>query len=251
VNQKEAAIERRRIAALPFPEQQRALWGMVVQLEPLVRSIARRFSERTDDDLQDARLAVYDAVRRWDPDRGGGLNQQASWAFFRRVWHRRCKDGIHVPSWLASNLRSARWRHGAGPGATLDDLAALEGIEPVAFAVAWWATSGRSPVDDGGRDEHRAWDNLVARGVGWSADGPILVEHAPESAGELADLRVVEKAMEKLSERERDCLLRVVVGGEKLVDVGKSHGLSRERVRQIVTKALYRLREACNPQAGG
>jgi RNA polymerase primary sigma factor len=83
--------------------------------------------------------------------------------------------------------------------------------------------------------------------------GDILDDNTPESdticAGqevkELLD-ELLDKSFEHLDERDRDIMKRRYglkgIKPETLVDIGRSHGLSKERVRQIISEVLHILK---------
>lgn len=53
-----------------------------------------------------------------------------------------------------------------------------------------------------------------------------------------------------LRERDRDMLARRMAG-ETYLEIGKRHGASKERVRQLIERSLDTLRKACHAEKGG
>jgi RNA polymerase primary sigma factor len=61
---------------------------------------------------------------------------------------------------------------------------------------------------------------------------------------EVAD--VLNKAMDCLTDREREVIDRHVTGEESYEEIGKSWDVTKERIRQIEAKALRKIRDSKN-----
>lgn len=173
----------------------------------------------TNDILQHCRVAMWDAMRRFDPNKGfnfstyyyyyarKGLEQYLRDANFgqvripahaRAAYHKDPKyteliDGVHVCS-LDTTLES--YESEITLGETLEDPNALTGLEYI---------------------------NITSN-------------HAD-----------IKKALQCLSAREMSCVIQYfgLDGGGKrtLEEIGQQYGVTRERIRQIIKRALEKLRE--------
>lgn len=84
--------------------------------------------------------------------------------------------------------------------------------------------------------EKLAWPyNLVAEVFGSDDElnGVELTEDQVEG---------IEYAVETLTDRERDCILRYYRDGATQDGIAKEHGVTRERIRQVIGRAIRRLR---------
>jgi RNA polymerase sigma factor (sigma-70 family) len=74
----------------------------------------------------------------------------------------------------------------------------------------------------------------------------------PPDIAIVADMRRhVASALWQLSRRERVIVIRRILRGELLTDIGKRYGLSKERIRQIVEETKPRLRELLGKDSMG
>ena len=80
------------------------------------------------------------------------------------------------------------------------------------------------------RDEDRLMHEVIA------SDAP----HAEELLSEKRRVSVLDE-LDKLSPRVKDMIVRSIFNEESLSDIGKSHGISRERVRQLRDAGLKKL----------
>lgn len=82
---------------------------------------------------------------------------------------------------------------------------------------------------------------LDLRSAEWNLGG---MEYDPPSAEQDVGARVeAETLLGKLDERARDIVRRVVMYGQTQREAGRAHGVSGERARQIIEKALATMRE--------
>lgn len=84
--------------------------------------------------------------------------------------------------------------------------------------------------------EKLAWPyNLVAElfGTDDELNGVELTED---------QVKGIEYALETLTDRERDCILRYYRDGAILDGIAKEHGVTRERIRQVIVRAIRKLR---------
>lgn len=71
-----------------------------------------------------------------------------------------------------------------------------------------------------------------------------LYEDTATIQNELSEdrLRGIEHALETLTERERDCLVKYYRDGRSYKDIAKDYQVTQERIRQVIAKALRKLR---------
>lgn len=121
------------------------------------------------------------------------------------IWRRLMRD---APTMQIVRVTQKAWiRH------LRDGLEALDQAE-------WPTTAWGQPVD-----------------IDWlEDDGPALVDQR-------LDMEVVWRAWGRLSSRERQLLRLRVLDGEKLEDVGRRFGFTKEAARQNQRKAIVKLRE--------
>lgn len=115
-------------------------------------------------------------------------------------------------------------------------------VDRVIDLLAWGRdhVSLDSPVDE---DGDTSLGDLIARD---SAPGPDLEMLDHDARDQLLAL------VDRLEEREAD-IVKARYGlldgrQQKLADIGKRHGISAERVRQVERQAIARLREIADPE---
>jgi RNA polymerase sigma-32 factor len=239
--------EERRLIASFRTGSSAALHHLVHSHMPLVRSIARRYrgQARHDDDLiAEGRLGLLQAAQRFEPERGVRFAVYAAWwvrAFVRRyaLDNRRI---VRAPSTrmgrkLASKLPSTmqKLRQTAGREVSDEELAGvLEAPVEEVSSVRLALSTPDLMLDD----EASRIGSLVDPGA------------SPEQeAAEREQLRRVREriahALEFLSTREREIVVRRYLDddGATLATLGAHLGISRERVRQLESRARDKLRE--------
>jgi RNA polymerase sigma factor (sigma-70 family) len=225
--------------------------GLMVELTehhlPLVQFIVNdwRWSAVDVDDLiQQGNLGLWRALYTFEPEKGG-FSTYAHWWILARITRYIQVDGdLHSTSSLAGRAEmyeeALDWRRLSQPAAGWTDVAAWFGdkVERVKTTVELKAlVQGRC-----------SWEEL---------DEEVQPRaHALDPAGALAtqaDAVALRRALVQLEPREQEVLgLRFGLGGEdgaKLSAIGLALHLSRERVRQIETKALERLRSLIEGRA--
>ncbi len=214
----------------------------------LVVSMARRYLGRgvpLADLIQEGNLGLMKAVDRYDPDRGFRFSTYAIWWIRQSVARAISDQGrtIRLPAHLVENL-------GKIEKATRRLTQEL-GREPTQKELA----------EEMGLEDDRVSDILQMAGEPVSLEAPVGSEdtsllgefiedldaaHPPAIASESLLGEQVEEALASLSEREARVLrLRFGLEGGRphtLEQVGEKLGLTRERIRQIQTQALRRLR---------
>ncbi|MFW5921433.1 MAG: sigma-70 family RNA polymerase sigma factor [Polyangiales bacterium] len=218
----------------------------------LVMAVARRYARRGvafDDLVSEGALGLMEAVQRFDPTRGTRFGTYAAWwvhAYVRRYAYANRRI-VGVPA--TRNARKVVWalrraraeiQQKTGRDATRDELAEALGVGPADIEMVEGVLAGRDvPI---GPVEH-AMDPPTA--------APTPEDEAADRQAQSRAQEEVREALAQLSEREREIVRRRLLedDAETLTMLGRSFGISRERVRQIQQRAHGKLRESLRPAA--
>jgi RNA polymerase sigma factor (sigma-70 family) len=224
---------------------------LIRRLLPLVHSTARRY--RTEgleqaDLLQEGIVGLLRALQRFDPDRGVPFAPFATW-------------------WIRQSLQEARsdfMRPMRLPPKALRQLSQLKSEHQRIFQGERRSAKIGELADRTNIELHQAESLLSADARSRSLDEPI--DNAEGELGTLGDLledplsaaayedvvdavagEQLRALLARLTERERE-VVQARFGfdapAEKLSEVGERLGVSAERIRQIVERALAKLRHA-------
>ena len=214
----------------------------------LVVAIAKKYrgysSLELSDLIQEGNLGLMRAVEKYNYRRGVKVSTYASWWIRQSITRAMADLGrmIRVPGHMAQTARKVHHersklhqQHGCEPGAA--EIAARSGIAKAhveqALSLVQEPTSLDIPIGDEDGDATLA--DLI--------EAPDAVN--PHTAAESAALRdcVAEVLAELTPREERILRMRFGIGmpDHTLGQVGKSFGVTRERIRQIEAKALQKL----------
>jgi RNA polymerase primary sigma factor len=216
----------------------------------LVSTLARRYHHPTLsflDLFQEGSLGLIRAVEKYEPERNVKFSTYAAWWIWQQLGRAADTQGqmirtpVHWSQFRRRLNRDAQGLAGENEGpVSRHDLAAAEGLDRARFetmAQAFHFVSTDAPVSD---DDERPLESILP------ADGMEPEDHVVH-----ATLREhLEQALAQLPPREGS-ILRQRFGFEDddartLDEIGVQFGVSRERVRQLETRALRQLKEVCS-----
>ena len=213
----------------------------------LVVAIAKKYRGHSSLDLsdliQEGNLGLMRAVEKYNYRHGVKLSTYAVWWIRQSITRAMADQGrmIRVPVHMAQTARKVHrersklhQQHGREPGA--DEIAARSGIAQAqveqALSLVRDPTSLDIPI---GEDGDATLADLI--------EAPDAVN--PHTAAEAAALRecVAEVLAELTPREERILRMRFGIGmpDHTLEQVGRTFGVTRERIRQIEAKALQKL----------
>lgn len=242
--------EERELALRRISGDEAARQRMITCNLRLVISIARRLTGlglSLEDLIAEGNQGLMKAVDRFNPDAGASLSTYATW-WIRQSIHRAIENHgrtIRLPSHILTETRQLR--------TATSELAQRLGREPDEVEVA-----GHLRISGRRLASLRAASLPMMELDAPTPDGRALHETLAEedsSAGdpyEVAcqgcDSERVEKVLGKLPARLRTIIeSRFGLGGHApvtLSDLGKTLGVTRERVRQLEARAMALLRQA-------
>lgn len=219
-----------------------ALDQMVAGNMRLVLSIARRYPDgnlNLHDRLQEGALGLMRAARKFDPDRGFSFATYASY-WIRATIDRAIQENEHpvsVPHNVVAAIRRLRRVASMSDKALTDaevDAVLQMGVRTsAALQVMSYVTV---PMDAPAFPSLGGGDVLMSEVI---ADESV---ENPEAITLDRDVWVALRKCHNLNAREYK-ILSQYVSGDTYADIGLRHGLSRERVRQIIIKVVDLLRE--------
>lgn len=193
--------------------------------------------------VQEGCQGLLAAAMRYDYHRGYRFSTYAVWWVRRAILRALSQQStlIHLPREADDHRRRIseaiqRWRENRGRVPTTAELADELGMEPEQVRCLQDLLHEPVSVDHPLEDREKMADYLEDR-----------ISPAEEKAYEEDTRRRIESALQNLDDRERTIIsLRFgLYDGEPqtLEDVGRIFGVSRERIRQIESRALKKLRE--------
>lgn len=207
----------------------------------LVATLARRYHHPTLtflDLFQEGTFGLMRAVEKYEPARGVKFSTYASWWIWQQLGRTADTQGALIRTPVHWNQLRRRVGRASGDDATRsEEIAEAEGIESERFATMTQAFHFVST--DAQTDDDRPLESVLPAMI---ADPESQVVHTV--LGER-----LEAFVEVLPPRER-LIVRQRFGldgeaAQTLEELSAVLGVSRERVRQLETRALARLRKAC------
>lgn len=249
-----STLDRRRLQRV-IDQGRRAREDLTNANLRLVVSIAKRYTKVSmplADAIQSGNIGLMKAVEKFDYTRGFKFSTYATWWIKQAIARAVAEESrnIRIPTHAMENInRALRVRR---------ELTQLNQREPTMIEIA--NALGESP------ERVAEYFRLAAdttsldqptRGDGDStvADLIAATDAVDPSGGlELDDMReAMRTVLNELPEREREVVkMRFGLGAEQgatLEEVGQAFNITRERVRQIEVRTLYRLRHVASGRA--
>jgi RNA polymerase primary sigma factor len=245
-----ACSKKRRVELEAFSEDGiQARDHLIKANTRLVVSVAKRYIGRGVpflDLIQEGNLGLMKAVEKFEYQRGFRFSTYATWWIRQTITRSIADQGrtIRVPVHMVDRIRllykaTHEMEQRLGRVPTIEELATQLDTTPVKvdwmLRVSWLPLSLESPINDDGEDSE----------LGMFVEDQITPTPAQSTYTKLLKEKV-EQVLNTLPPREAR-ILKLRFGMEDghpytLEDVGQKFGLTRERIRQIESKALRRLR---------
>ena len=235
-------------------EGERALQEFVAANLRLVVSIARKYGRSAMpmlDLVQEGNTGLIRAVEKFDYIKGFKFSTYATWWVRQAITRGIAQQArvVRLPVHVVEELnqvtaarRNLERQLGYDPEPAEIGLELGMDVDRVIDLMAWGRdhVSLDSPVDD---DGDTSLGDLIARETQPGPDNQVI---SAETRGLIASL------VGHLGDREAD-IVRARYGlldgrQQKLADIGKRHGISAERVRQLEREALVKLRQIADPE---
>ncbi|MGB0638257.1 MAG: sigma-70 family RNA polymerase sigma factor [Myxococcota bacterium] len=239
-------VELANQASRHWDEAESLRWQLAMSARRIARGEARKLtcSLMAEEDLvQEGYIGLLRAARRYDPDRGIRFTTYARW-WVRAQMTRALETAgrmVRLPGGAVEQLRNLQRimerMDLAGVAYSLEDVAAEIGIDK-SRAELLLSHRGIVSIDQPDDDGLKVGDRLPT-------SGERVDPH--DNASLIQEITQMHDALDRvLDERERYILTEHFgLNGRNartMADIGKTMGLSRERVRQIECAALRRLR---------
>lgn len=239
-------IEERRQAEEALAVAWSARWTLALAHERIAiaegRKRGRRMGLDPEDLVQEGMVGLVRAAIRFDPSRGVTFTTYAAWWVRAQITRSIDKEGrlVRLPGGAVEQARQLRtathYLQQRGEHCTMRRAAELVGVMPGRAALLLSRSSPPMGLDQPlGDDDGRTVEDLL------------VIETDPHNSVEVEiDGTLAQKLVAQLPARERAIVVRRFgLDGEEpetLKSIADRLGLSRERVRQIETVAMERLR---------
>jgi len=231
----------------------RALQEFIASNLRLVVSIARKYGRSAMpmlDLVQEGNTGLIRAVEKFDYAKGFKFSTYATWWVRQAITRGIAQQArvVRLPVHVVEELnqvtaarRNLERQLGYDPDPAEIALELGMDVDRVIDLISWGRdhVSLDTPVDD---DGDTSLGDLIARETEPGPDNQVINHEARDLIAELVD---------HLGPREAD-IVRARYGlldgrQQKLADIGKRHGISAERVRQLEREALATLRRIADP----
>ena len=226
---------------------QRARDKMILANMRLVVSIAKKYAHSNldlADLIQDGSMGLMKAVDRFQVERGFKFSTYATW-WIRQAISRSISDTsrtIRLPVYIHDMLSAVRKvkRHYAnehGMEADIEIISEISGIPASTLKMLELYNADSISIDQPVGDDDSTLVDVVK-----DTKNPTPEEYHKFKVLEAYVINV----LEELTKRERDIIkMRYGIESDKMTleEIGKVFGISRERVRQIESKAIKKLKK--------
>lgn len=216
----------------------------------LVSLLARQYRHQTLsylDMVQEGTIGLIRAIEKYEPDRGVKFSTYAVWWIWQQITRSVDNQGalIRTPvHWSQFRRRMDRQTQRGAPedAPQADDLAMEQGVAPERAALMTQTFRFVSTDAPSSEEDDRPLETVIGE-----------PEKEPESQVFQIDLRTqLDQAITHLPPREA-YILRERFGlrddeSQTLEELGTHFGVSRERIRQLESRALRQLRDVCAAQ---
>lgn len=249
-----SVLDRRRLQRV-IDQGRRAREDLTNANLRLVVSIAKRYTKVSmplADAIQSGNIGLIKAVEKFDYTRGFKFSTYATWWIKQAISRAVAEESrnIRIPTHAMENInralrvqRELTQLNQREP--TIIEIAKALGESPDRVAEYFSLAADTTSLDQATRvdGDSTIGDHIAATDVG-----------DPSGGIELEDMREAMRAvLDELPERERDVMkMRFGLNGDQgatLEEVGKAFDITRERVRQIEVRALFRLRHVASGRA--
>ncbi len=209
----------------------------------LVVNIAKNYMNRglpLSDFIEEGNIGLLTAVERFNPDMGTRFSTYASWwikRYIRKALLEKVKQ-IKIPASMIEKI--ARWK------ATEAQLYEEKGTHPTHEEIAVKMNMSNRQLQEMTRLMGNA--DMARYSVSAEAMDPGIVEDDEEIVFDEDLKEKLDAALKAINSRDAAILCKYYGYGDSepmtLQQVGDEYGITRERVRQLVDRALHKLQEA-------